>query len=246
MFPNERRRSMKPIIAITPRNYYPTSNPTWHINQDYCQAIMDAGGIPIMILTTNIEDIKQIMAEVDGLLISGGGDVDPKYYHQNKADVCGTTDEIQDIIDLTAFNDAMKQKMPVLGICRGIQIINVALGGTLMQDIHQVKPNIMAETHLSKEAKSPASHQIHMVKNSQLALVQMKKTINSYHHQAIDQLAPALTVTAYSDDGIIEAVENETIIAVQWHPEKADQDHGLFRNFIEKASNFHKQKIKIV
>jgi putative glutamine amidotransferase len=190
----------KPVIAITAR----MTELRYDVNQDYVDALKNAGARCVLLLPQSKEELSTLLSFVDGICLPGGYDVDPSYYHQ--PNLHSELIEAQiDRLDLDVIEIAQEKKIPIFGICRGLQIINVALGGSLIQDI----PKDILDHNISFKNKTKEIE------------------VNSYHHQAIDRLADGLTICAVSSDGIIEAIEGENILAVQWHPERMTQD-GVF------------------
>ncbi len=198
----------------------------------YVRGITNAGADPVILIPGS--DPARMISMVDGLLLQGGKDVSPSLYGEEKSPECGYNDIIEDEFHIALIKEAMKQKKPILGICRGLQIINVALGGTLCQHL----PN---QAHKHHDDYENPSHSIYVLSGTKLASIfgDGNLPVNSLHHQGIKQLAPSLTAAAYSPDGLIEAVEAEGIIALQCHPEALKEKHGeyqrLFDFFIENC-----------
>jgi gamma-glutamyl-gamma-aminobutyrate hydrolase PuuD len=215
----------------------------------YVEAIAAAGGIPILIPHDIAEpDLEQLFDQIDGLLLPGGGDVDPSYYngsqwHGELRDV----DRRRDELELFMARKAVVQRKPLLAICRGHQVLNVALGGSLWQDLQSQVPEMIE--HDFKSHGLPRHHTPHTVEvetGTRLArcLGEGSIAVNSLHHQGISELALDLEVAARSDDGLIEAVEvrdHPFAIGVQWHPENLVHHDpamlSLFRSFIEAAGS---------
>ena len=183
------------------------------VQNDYCKAIAEAGGTPIISALGSPRDYAEL---ADGVLFTGGVDISPEIYGaENRHSV--NVDPGLDNMELEIFAEFYKRKKPILGICRGIQFINVALGGDLIQDIHGETGSVHTEPSSEHE------HYVNTVKGSAVnKLLGDRIYTNSFHHQAVNRLGDGLTVTARADDGIIEAVEHESlpIIGVQWHPER--------------------------
>ena len=195
------------------------------INQDYVAALRKAGAQPIAIFPAARHELSACIAELDGILIPGGWDIHPQCYGE-EIDKSQGTNETLDALDIDLIQLALAQHMPVLGICRGLQAINVALGGSLFQDI----PSLIKASHDHAVGKHPVF--IHPA--SRLSSFLPKEIqVNSFHHQAIKRLSPLLHVVAKSDDGIIEAVEGEHILAVQWHPERMIDQEPQFQLFVK-------------
>ena len=204
----------------------------------YSEAVARAGGVALQVppLELSIESAEEIVARFDGVIIQGGGDIDPSRYGQNKRNkkVYGIAPEHDDL-EIAILQAAVKLDKPVLAICRGIQILNVALGGTLHQDLADVLAD--GESHWN------TYHEIKLEPTSKIAeamKTSSPKKSHSYHHQAIDLLAPGLVVTGRAPDQSIEAVEHVSakwIVGVQWHPEddadtETDQQN-LFNGFVK-------------
>lgn len=218
---------MKPIIGISGSEIIDDggSFPGYrrsYVNEDYIDSVIKNGGIPYIIPFNEDDDvIKAQAAMIDGLILSGGHDVDPHLYHEQPEQKLGTTWPARDHFDMTLLAIAEERKIPVLGICRGAQIINVAHGGSLYQDISYCEGKTLR--HDQGRTPSLPTHGMQVVKNSHLAEVLGKTDflVNSFHHQLIKDVAPDLKAVASSPDGVVEGLENESgnVLAVQWHPE---------------------------
>ena len=223
----------------------------WHharragVNAAYVSAVSAAGGIPL-ILSQLIGDegTARALEGCDGLLLTGGEDIDPAHYGEEPAPGLGAVDRERDRFELALFRAARAAGLPVLGICRGIQLINVALGGTLYQDLPSERPS--AIDHDPARPRDARTHHVRLAPGSRaaLALGVDRLVPNSFHHQAVKDLAPVLIATGWSDDGVIEAVEGRSehpwLLAVQWHPEEMHADvtapeQGLFGALVEQA-----------
>lgn len=183
------------------------------------------------------EEMDKILPTLDGVIMAGGPDVHPKYFGQEIDPYCGTIDEDRDIMELYVMKWAMERDIPVLGVCRGMQMINVALGGTLHQDV----VHHMGIVHRQSEGML-YWHDITFDGESVLkSLVpSVRYPVNSFHHQAVDRLAEGLVATAYNPDGLIEAFERPAsrfLMAVQWHPEvsyfRDSFSRKIFDRFLE-------------
>ena len=232
---------MKPFIGVIPlidiqRNSY------WMI-PGYMKGIEDVGGIPIMLPFSDDNDIIESIADkFSGFLFTGGQDLSPKIYGEQKMQQCGEISEKRDDIEKKLFNALLEKNKPMLGICRGIQIFNAFLGGTLYQDLDtQYSSNII---HKMKPPYDRNAHYVKILGATPLSSIFTEKTIgvNSYHHQAIKELAPELEPMALSEDGLIEAVymKNKNFVwGVQWHPElsyKTDENmKQIFAKFVEEC-----------
>lgn len=211
----------KPVIAITPL-YDEERESIWML-PGYHDMLLEFDLIPVdMPFGTSRTDMKQLMNSCHGLLLTGGQDVNPSIYKQPRTDRCGDPFAARDNLDRVLLNIAMARDIPVLGICRGIQLINAHLGGTLFQDLPTQHPSTI--NHHMRPPYDRPQHKVHVLPNTPLANVVGENAwaVNSYHHQAIRKLAPCLAPMAISEDGIIEAVyhPNKAFLwAVQWHPE---------------------------
>lgn len=188
-------------------------------DRNYSRAVQLAGGAPVLLPATAEADVATLMDRVDGLLLSGGGDVDPANYGAAPSAATGGVDPDRDAAEFGLLEAALSRGLPVLGICRGCQVINVALGGTL----HQHLPDLTSIQHLHREPRDLISHTVSVTSGSVLEKVlgRDEVEVNSIHHQAVDRLASPLRAVGCAPDGIIEAVEDpdRPLLAVQWHPE---------------------------
>ena len=233
---------MKPIIGVMPL-WDDEKESIWML-PGYMEGIHQTGGIPIILpFSTDVGEIKRLAGLCDGFLFTGGHDVSPKLYHEEPMDGLVSCCEIRDDMETVYLHEAISSNKPVLGICRGIQFINAALGGTLYQDLP-----IQHSSDIEHHQKPPYDVPIHDVMiEKDSPLYQCLKTetlsVNSYHHQAVKTLADDLKVMAKAPDGIIEAVYmsgNRFLWAVQWHPEfswKTDPNSTkILKAFIEAAA----------
>ena len=235
-------RAMKPKILLTTREDISSYNQKrlFHNFQSYFEYVQMFGGIPHMI-GTHLDDIDEIIPYFDGLLITGGDDVNPKYYGEEnqKSGICAADLEAMDFALYHAFKNAKK---PIFGICRGLQVINVAEGGSLIQDIPSYSQNLLEHNQLKSEQKDALYyHTCHCVKGTMLAsLLGDSVSVNSYHHQAIKELAPSFIASVISEDGLIEGIEKELVFAVQWHPERMLEDlkqNELMKHFLSLCTH---------
>lgn len=210
----------------------------------YLRSIENAGGTPVLLpYTQEKKTVERFVSLCDGFVFTGGGDVHPNRYGEAMKETCGTPDLMRDELELAVFAAAYKAGKPILAICRGIQLVNVALGGTLYQDLPTEYP--VKLFHRQKEPKFSPSHDVEILENTPLHTLigEAKMTANSFHHQAVKTIGEGLAVMAYSEDGIIEAAYgtgSAFLRAYQWHPErladKNEQNRLLFEEFI-KACN---------
>lgn len=213
---------MTPIIGVTPSVASETL--IMQLNPAYSDALLRAGSTPLILpVTDDAQAIVRYAQMIDGLLLSGGDDVDPAHYGAAQSWECGDICPARDEFELALCREVLRLRKPIFGICRGMQLLNVALGGTLYQDLRSEFPGCIA--HRQHQKAEYASHPVSVVQDTRLhqALQTEILTVNSHHHQAVKALAPDLRVTATAPDGVIEAVEHVQLpfcLAVQWHPER--------------------------
>ena len=222
------------------------------LSDNYSLAVEAAGGIPVM-LPAHLQGIDAVLNRLDGVIITGGGDIDPVRYGQDTHEKTDGIDLERDEFELAVVHAALAQDIPVLGICRGLQIFNVALGGTLIQDVNDLYPdatehrqqalNIHHEETFQTAVLSPGDHPLRSMGAGDTL------EINSFHHQGIDTLADALQVMATTEDGLIEAVYHPGAthaMAVQWHPEMLaphqPEAAEIFRSLIEAATRYSESR----
>lgn len=208
------------------------------------ESVARAGGIPVLLpflepVLSAKEAARLFLERIDALLIAGGADIDPALYQEEVADERWRGHPLRDRLEVALLEEALHQKKPVLGICRGHQMLNVALGGSLVQDLPSMRPSEI--THRDQEAYDLLGHHITIASNTHLSRLigDQAQWVNSVHHQGIKQLSASLTATAFAPDGVIEAVEGEGCLGVQWHPEwMQDKESGraIFRDLIKRAS----------
>ena len=233
----------RPVIGVVPL-YDIQRDSLWMI-PGYLDGIAAAGGIPVVLpLTEDEQARRQLANDVDGFLMTGGQDVSPALYGEERLDSCGETLPVRDGMESRIFQLCLERDVPVLGICRGIQLMNVLLGGTLYQDLPSQHPT-ETEHHMSPPYDRPV-HQVEICKGTPLFdLIQTERMdVNSYHHQAVRDKAPALQTMAVSEDGLIEAVclpERPFVWAVQWHPELSwrtdEKSRRIFEAFVGRCAS---------
>lgn len=231
----------KPIIGLTPSVEEETGRRL--VQSGYLEMVERAGGIGVMLpLTDREEDIDRLVQMCDGFLFVGGPDIEPWRYGQELLPCCGPQNIQRDAMELKLLEAVLAADKPVLGVCRGIQVLNVVLGGTLYQDVPSQYPDVL--THQMELPYNRDIHPLRVVEGTPLAELSPLTGANSRHHQAILDLAPGLMPMAYAGDGLIEAVwmpEKRFVWAVQWHPEAYFADEGanpeLFFRLIEAARN---------
>ena len=215
------------------------------VNAAYVRAILLAGGVPVVfspLIGTSMAG--RALEGAEGLLLTGGEDMDPAWYGESPSPHLDPPSRERDLFELALFAVARQRELPILGVCRGIQLINVALGGTLFQDLPSERPGPLE--HRADGARDRRSHRVRLLRQSRAAqaLGAEAVSVNSSHHQGIKELAPGLIASGWTDDDLIEAVESGPglpwLLAVQWHPEEmhAERDapeHGLFKALVEAA-----------
>lgn len=216
----------RPIIGITPSQF----DGVIKMKTEYADAVIDVGGIPVFLpYTTDASRIAEYTELCDGLLFAGGVDIHPRYYGEEIESETVEVVELRDEFELSLFEAYIKTEKPILGICRGIQLINVALGGSLVQHV---------EGHRSPAVEHPVHVSPNTVLRETVGLDTL--TVNTYHHQIIKRVADPLTVSARAHDRAIEAVElrgHPFLLAVQWHPERLYRsdpaERALFDAFVK-------------
>lgn len=233
---------MKPVIGIVSCGY---TDKRQFVPQTYIQAVEDAGGIPVILPCTQKEDGYSCCGKLcDGFLFCGGDDVTPLLFGEELMTNRGRTDFYTDQFHISFMRYALSLKLPILAVCRGMQILNIALGGNIFQDISLRWPASLNHMQLSANRSDPC-HKITVLEDSILSNILGKtEYTNSFHHQCIHVLGQDLKPTAVASDGIIEAIESELhpfVIGVQWHPECMYRTFpsmkNLFCEFIEKSKN---------
>jgi len=246
-----------PLIGIACRpdtsGLYP-KRPINAQNKSYSDAIIQAGGIPLLIPVEVTGDLlRDLFCQVDGLVFCGGGDIDPVYYNEpHMVDNLGTIQKDRDEYELEFMRLAIKEKKPFFAICRGIQVMNVAVGGTLYQDLCSQYPQAKRHDYYYEDDKLPRNYIAHeVILDGSSLLSKILSTdrvmVNSLHHQAAKDIAPGLKAMGQADDGVVEVLEapdHPFGLGVQWHPEELVSEHEsarrMFAAFIEASRNGHK------
>jgi putative glutamine amidotransferase len=216
----------------------------WIMSQRYVQVLSALGAAPwlIPLLPGDLDSLRAIYERLDGLFLTGGVDVDPGHYGEAKHPKCGPTDPDRDAVEMTLVRWALDDHKPILAVCRGFQMLNVACGGTLFQDVGAQCPAAIKHDHFPTAAGTPTrdylAHDVRVAPRSRLAryLGAEHVPVNSMHHQGIKSLAPTLAASAWAPDGLIEGVEGPNghyVVAVQWHPEELTAQDGQRRLFTE-------------
>ncbi len=244
----------KPLIGIAGSHAYTStwSPPQVGARRSYIDAIIAAGGVPLLLPpvdASNHDLLDAYYDHIDGLLLPGGGDIDPVLYGAEKHPKTDNIDDLRDYSELYLARKATANGKPILGICRGLQVLNVALGGTLIQDLpDEVGGPLVHNESALKEDWLHMAHPLTLSPDSSLADMLGTTTIavNSLHHQALGEVGQGLRAVAWSEDGVIEAVEGtgpNFIVAVQCHPETlrgaADPRwQQMFNRFVQRCVNF--------
>ena len=244
-----RGENVRPLIGVSANQKEGLSC----INNTYIQSVADAGGAPVLIpVTTNLDALSAIVSQLDGLLLSGGGDINPLMWEEEPIPALQEGDPVRDTYDFMLLKLAADRCIPVFGICRGHQLINMAFGGSMYQDIRTQHPTETIK-HSQQHDKAFASHTVTVEPNSLLGILtdnQDKIKVNSLHHQAVKEVAPGFKANATASDGINEGMEAYPfypLFSVQWHPETM-ADAGdelmreLFRFHIEEATLYNLAK----
>lgn len=238
---------MRPIIGITAgKERSDTNIQKFCLIDKYVEAVSQSGGIPLIIPGIAFDDsISSLFQKIDGVLLTGGGDIETRRYNGEDHPKVYGVDTARDQLEIDLVQSAVTNKKPLLGICRGIQLINVALGGDLYSDISDQRENSLRHDWFPDIPRDLLAHEVQV--NAKSKLYEITKSdlmeVNSLHHQGIKSLAPGLTATALAEDGMIEAVEMDNhpfFLGLQWHPEwifNQNTTKQIFKAFIQAASN---------
>lgn len=245
---------MRPLIGIPchagqrparPGENTGAERPIYYNNRSYIQAVESAGGVPILIpILTDLSGLQVLLPRLDGLLLSGGIDVDPRHYHEEPHPELGETNPQLDELELALARWALREKVPTLGICRGMQVLNVAFGGDLYQDLQAQYPGSLKHPNWDLP-RNKIVHKVHVEANSLMAEVLKKHDlrVNSLHHQAARKPGNGVQLSGFAEDGVPEMLEvpgHPFMLGAQCHPEEIYSDEPawqrLFGAFIEASS----------
>lgn len=239
----------RPVVGITSRKIHffhkERPFPRWGVALDYCAAVEAAGGIPVVLpLSQDASVLEGMFSLLDGLLLPGGFDVDPIHYGEEPSRLLEDVDPLRDLTELYLARRALAEDLPIFGVCRGEQLLNVAAGGSLYQDLHAQSGRETLK-HFQETAEERPTHSVEIEPDTILREIvgAANVRVNSYHHQAVKALAPGFRASARAKDGIVEAIESTThsyAIGVQWHPELAhhggDFNLALFRRHVQECA----------
>lgn len=242
---------MAPLIGITSgeivNHEHPWSPVVYGQSHFYIDAVINAGGVPVILpMTHHTKILHDLYTRLDGILFAGGNDINPRYYHEERSPKVEHLSELRDTVELRLLHWMLQDHKPLLAICRGMQLVNVGLGGTLHQHIPDDIPGALNHTD-STDIKNVAhkAHKLHINDDSKLAQILKSDNIyaNTHHHQAVKELGAGLQAVAYASDGVIEAIESPAypnFIGVQCHPESLEVEaepkwRHLFDWFVQEA-----------
>ena len=223
-----------PVIGLTmTRGQSRYGYPMLTLTEAYVNAVARAGTCPLLIplgLPENV--LGDILSRIDGLLLTGGGDVHPDQYSSQEHPLVNEVDTDRDRVEIYLIREAIDRKIPFLGICRGIQVLNIALGGTIYDDILDQHPGALRHNFFPEMPRQYLAHPVSIAPDSLLSklLGRLQAPVNSLHHQGIKSLAPGIAACAIAPDGLIEAVELPDYpfgVAVQWHPEWLPEEAAM-------------------
>lgn len=244
---------LRPLIGVTTQTLHaiegiPDALPnSWVMNQRYVHAVMQAGGVPVLIplMAEDPATLEELYQRLDGIVVPGGIDVDPAYYRRARTPELGRLDPARDTTEIILARWSLRDRKPFLGLCRGMQVLNVATGGTLWQDIDAERPDSIKHDYFPTAGfeRDHLAHPVELSGATRLAdaLGRNQAPVNSMHHQGIREVGFGLVPTAWAPDGLIEAAEfdDRWAVGVQWHPEMfapgAPAVGKLFAAFIDAA-----------
>lgn len=236
----------RPIIGIS--GSHDEEKRQHYLKDNYFDAVLKAGGLPVVLPRfTDKETAAALLDHLDGLLLAGGGDILPARFGEETLPACGAVDDVRDVCELHLTKMALERRMPVFGICRGVQVLAVALGGTLFQDIES-QLGIAGTAHRQEPPYDNPHHTVRFKEGGLFERITGTQLMpaNSMHHQSIKDAGPHLKIEGITMDGIVEAVcmkDRDNVLGVQFHPEYlahySDWAERLFTYFVEKARQYH-------
>lgn len=240
---------MRPVIGIT--SAMEVDGKSFTISSDNVDAIKGAGGLPMILPHILGKEIEQYAEEIDGLYMTGGYDIDPLLFDEEPHQNLGTVIPQRDLFELSLIKKMLKRRKPILGVCRGCQILNIAVGGKLYQDIYAQMDSELLQ-HAQKAPSAHGSHFVNILKESLLYRLtgQEKLRVNSRHHQANRTVIDTFQISGQANDGVIEAIESKEypfVLGLQWHPENMAMENDphaikIFEGFIE-ACKIQKEEL---
>ncbi|MBD8070752.1 gamma-glutamyl-gamma-aminobutyrate hydrolase family protein [Bacillus sp. PS06] len=210
----------KPIIGITSHVELDYKH---SLSNDYVEAVIQAGGIPVILPIGIDSDVAVLLEKIDGLIVTGGGDIDPMLFGEEPHPKLGMISPGRDSFEIAIIEQALAANKPILAICRGIQILNITVGGDMYQDIYSQMEEPLLQ-HSQKATRTHLAHKVSVTEGSLLEDIAGQSTfnVNTYHHQAVRNVPKPLIVSGRASDGIIEAIESTEhtfVLGLQWHPE---------------------------
>jgi putative glutamine amidotransferase len=251
---SKRENGARPLIGVPTQTLQaidgiPAGLPhSWVMNERYLAVLASVGAAPVLLPLLDAEPdvLRAIYERLDGLFLAGGVDIDPVSYGAERHEATGRTDAARDAVELTLTRWALRDGKPILGVCRGLQVLNVARGGTLLQDTTHLHRNTIKHDYFPTQgfARDHLAHDVKPRAGSRVAEIfgEVPFAVNSMHHQGIEALANGFVATGHAADGLIEALETEGeewVVGVQWHPEslieRDEATRKLFEEFVEAA-----------
>jgi len=235
---------VKPVIGVSanPRVVETATGSTrlHTASRFYVEAVERAGGVPVILPVLDPDAVDELLPALSGVLLTGGGDMAPSRYGAMPVAETHNVDPLRDAFEIRLIRAAIEADMPLLAVCRGMQVLNVAMGGSLVQHV----PHATGQDHDVTDRWRQAVHNVKIEPDSHLAeaLGATEVAVNSMHHQAVDQAAPGTRAVAWAEDDTVEAIEvtgSPHVVAVQWHPELLEdwpEQQGLFRQLVEHAA----------
>jgi len=222
----------KPIIGITCRHTIRKEELVEFVNKGHTAAVHEVGGVPVFLpLLADGDTITRYLDIVDGLIVTEGADLNPQLYSESRRPVCKDPDDAKDFVEMSLIKGAVRRDLPILGVCRGVQLLNVLRGGSMYQDIAEEHSRHIIH-RFPQETEFDCWHYVDLTPDTQLADIYgcSRLYVNSIHHQGIKQVPSELVVSATAEDGIVEGLEDTRcrfLVAVQWHPEKIWREHPI-------------------